>query len=74
MTIKITAREFKTFEEAEAFAAPAGGAAMTMPGQRYLAISRIDCERIDAAGGPETARFIDTYRKRRGYATIEVGR
>jgi len=50
--------------------------------QRILAISARDCERIDRAGGPETARFIGRPprwvargdRQRGGIRTIAVGR
>lgn len=73
MTIKCRAREFKTYEEAEAYAGERGGAALSMPGGRYVAISARDCERIDRAGGPETARFIGR-RLRGGIRTIAVGR
>jgi len=58
MAIRVRAREFETYEEAEAHAAETGGSALTMPGGRFLAISARDCQRIDRAGGPETARFI----------------
>lgn len=73
MTIKCRAREFRTYEEAEAFADQRGGAALSMPGGRFLAISARDCERIDKAGGPETARFIGR-RLRGGIRFIAVGR
>lgn len=73
MTITCKAREFKTYEEAETYAGQRGGAALSMPGGRYLAISAHDCERIDKVGGPETARFIGR-RLRGGIRTIAVGR
>lgn len=73
MTIKCKAREFKTYEEAEAYAGQRGGAALSMPGGRFLAISARDCERIDRVGGPETARFIGR-QQRGGIRTIAVGR
>lgn len=71
MTIQITAREFRTFEQAEDYITPLGGAAMTLPGGRYLAIAANDCDRIEAAGGPAKARIID--RDPAGYVTLEVG-
>ena len=73
MTIKCKTREFKTYEEALDHAAPRGGDVLTMPGGRYLAIGPRDCQRIDRAGGPETARFIGR-RQRGGIRTIAVGR
>jgi hypothetical protein len=73
MPIKCRTREFKTYEDAEAYASQRGGAALSMPGGRFLAISASDCERIDEAGGPETARFIGR-RQRGGIRTIAVGR
>jgi len=73
MTIECKAREFKTYEDAQDYAEPRGGAVLSMPGGRYLAISRRDCDRIDRAGGPETARFIGR-RQRGGLRTIAVGR
>ncbi len=73
MTITCQAREFKTYEAAEAYADQRGGAALSMPGGRYLAISARDCERIDRAGGPDTARFVGR-RQRGGIRTIAVGR
>ncbi len=72
MTITCKVREFKTYEAAEAYAAQRGGAALSMPGGRYLAISARDCERIDRAGGPDTARFVGR-RQRGGIRTIAVG-
>lgn len=73
MTIQCRTREFKTYEDAEAYASQRGGAALSMPGGRFLAISARDCERIDRAGGPETARFIGR-RLRGGIRMIAVGR
>ncbi len=73
MTITCKAKEFRTYEEAEAHAGQGGGAALTMPGGRFLAVSARDCERIERAGGPETARFIGR-RLRGGIRTIVVGR
>jgi len=73
MTIKCRTREFKTYEDAEAYASQRGGAALSMPGARYLAISTRDCTRIDRAGGPETARFVGR-RQRGGIRIIAVGR
>ena len=73
MTIQCRAREFKTYEEAEDYAGQRGGAALSMPGGRYLAVSARDCHRIDRAGGPETARFIGR-RERGGIRIIAVGR
>lgn len=73
ITIQCSTREFKTYEEAEAHASQWGGAALSMPGGRYLAISARDCQRIDRAGGPESARFIGR-RQRGGIRTIAVGR
>lgn len=73
LAIRVRAREFETYEAAEAHAVELGGAALTMPGSRFLAISARDCERIERAGGPETARFVGG--RRRGWMqTIEVGR
>lgn len=73
MVIRVRAREFETYEAAEAHAAETGGSALSMPGGRFLAISARDCERIERAGGPETARFVGR-RQRGGIRTIEVGR
>lgn len=73
MTIQCRTREFKTYEEAAAYASQRGGAALSMPGGRYLAISARDCERIERVGGPETARFVGR-RRRGGIRMIAVGR
>ncbi len=73
MTIECRTREFKTYEEALEHAARRGGDVLSMPGGRYLAISARDGERIDRAGGPETARFIGR-RQRGGIRTIAIGR
>lgn len=72
MTIQCRAREFEIFEEAEDYALKRGGAALTMPGGRYLAISRRDCDRIEKVGGPATARFVDRP-TRGGHCYIAVG-
>lgn len=73
MTIQCRATEFKTYEEAMDHAAPRGGDVLTMPGGRYLSISARDCDRIERAGGPATARFVGR-RERGGIRTIAVGR
>jgi len=73
MTIKCRTREFKTYEDAAEYATQRGGDVLSMPGGRYLAIRKRDCDRIDRAGGPETARFIGR-RQRGGFRAIAVGR
>ena len=72
MTITCKAREFKCEHEAYHYAIQRGGDVLSMPGGRYLVVSARDVERIDRAGGPETARFIGR-RERGGYRTIAVG-
>ena len=71
-TLICRVREFATYEEAEDYASQRGGAALSMPGGRCVAVNARDCERIDRAGGPETARFIGK-KQRDGVRTIAVG-
>ncbi|MFM9994232.1 MAG: hypothetical protein ACKVU4_00355 [Phycisphaerales bacterium] len=54
--MKVIGIEFRTSHAAADWAEDNGGAVLTLPGGRCVAVSGRDSERIEAAGGPAAVR------------------